>query len=170
MKNLIYDLKRYKQADPAARSLLEIFLLYPGFHARLFHYMNHFLYKHKFFFLARLFSQISRFLTGIEIHPGAQIGKGFVIDHGMGVVIGETTIVKNDVTIFHQVTLGGRTSEKGKRHPTIEDGVMIGAGAKILGNITIGKNAKIGANATVLKDVPENYIAVGTPARVYPPK
>jgi serine O-acetyltransferase len=109
-------------------------------------------------------------MTGIEIHPGAQIGKGFVIDHGMGVVIGETTIVKNDVTIFHQVTLGGRTSEKGKRHPTIEDGVMIGAGAKILGNITIGKNAKIGANAIVLKDVPEEYIAVGIPANIFPSK
>lgn len=170
MRSILYDLKRYKAIDPAARSLLEIILLYPGFHARLLHYFNHFLYNHKLYFLARLFSQFTRLMTGIEIHPGAQIGKGFVIDHGMGVVIGETTIVKNDVTIFHQVTLGGRTSEKGKRHPTIEDGVMIGAGAKILGNITIGKNAKIGANAIVLKDVPEEYIAVGIPANIFPSK
>ena len=170
MKTLLYDLRRYKEMDPAARSLLEVLLLYPGVHARITHYLTHFLYKHKLYFIARLLSQFSRWLTGIEIHPGATIGKGFVIDHGMGVVIGETAIIKNNVTIFHQVTLGSTQYQKGKRHPTIEDNVFIGAGAKLLGDITIGKNAKIGANAIVLKDVPDNHIAVGIPAKFYPTK
>lgn len=170
IKRLIYDIKRYQKMDPAARNALEIILLYPGFHARLFHYITHTLYTWHLYFLARLLSQIARFLTGIEIHPGATIGKGFVIDHGMGVVIGETTIIKDNVTLYHQVTLGGTGLEKGKRHPTIMNNVTIGAGAKCLGNITIGENVKIGANAVVLKDVPDNHVAVGVPARNIEPK
>ena len=153
MKTLLYDLRRYKEMDPAARSLIEIFVLYPGMHARMIHYLTHFLYNKKLYFIARLISQIARWLTGIEIHPGATIGKGFVIDHGMGVVIGETAIIKNNVTIFHQVTLGSTQYQEGKRHPTIEDNVFIGAGAKLLGNITIGKNAKIPANQMIIENV-----------------
>lgn len=170
ISRILYDLHRYQEMDPAANSKLEILFLYPGFHARLLHYASHFFYQHKWYFLARFLSQFTRWLTGIEIHPGAMIGKGFVIDHGMGVVIGETTIIHDNVTIYHQVTLGGTGLYKGKRHPTIMNNVMIGAGAKCLGNITIGANSKVGANAIVLTDVPENHVAVGVPAKIIPIK
>lgn len=159
-------IKRVKDSDPAARNALEIILLYPSVHALLFYRVSHFLLKLHLKFLARLVSQIARFLTGIEIHPGAQIGKGLFIDHGMGVVIGETTIIGDNVTMYHQVTLGGTGKDHGKRHPTIGNNVVIGAGAKILGPITVGDNAKIGANSVVLKDVPANATAVGIPAEI----
>lgn len=132
----------------------------------MFHRMAHVLYNRKLFFLARLISQISRFLTGIEIHPGAKIGRRFFIDHGMGTVIGETTEIGDDVMLFHQVTLGGTGKDKGKRHPTVENNVIISAGAKVLGPIVIGENAKIGANAVVIHHVPRNATAVGIPARI----
>ena len=151
--------------DPAARSKIEVFLLYPCIHALIAYRIAHFFYKHKCFFIARLISQISRFFTGIEIHPGATIGRGLVIDHGMGVVIGETTEIGDDVMLYHGVTLGGTGKDKGKRHPTVGNGVLIGAGAKVLGPIKIGDNAKIGANAVVLKEVPEGATAVGVPAK-----
>ena len=144
MKSFLYGIKRIKTLDPAARSSLEVILLYPSVHAMFFYRIAHYLYRLHFFFLARFLSQLARFLTGIEIHPGAQIGKGFFIDHGMGVVIGETVIIKDDVTIYHQVTLGGTGKEKGKRHPTIGNQVVIGAGAKVLGPINVGNYAKIG--------------------------
>lgn len=166
MKNLLYNLENIKNSDPAGRNKLEIFLLYPCVHAILNHNFAHALYNNKLLFLARLVSQISRFFTGIEIHPGAKIDKGLFIDHGMGVVIGETAIIETNVTIFHGVTLGGTGKEVGKRHPTIKSGVIIGSGAKILGNITIGKNSKVGANAVVVKDVPSNSTVVGIPAKV----
>ncbi len=159
-----------RERDPAARSSLEILLCYPGLHAIFFHRMAHFLYKCRCFLLARIISNISRFFTGIEIHPGAQIGKGFFIDHGMGVVIGETAEIGNDVTIFHGVTLGGTGKDQGKRHPTIGDGVTIGTGAKVLGPITVEKGVKIGANAVVLKNVPAGHSAVGIPAVFMAPK
>ena len=147
--------------------ILYVILLYQGFHILIFHKIAHFLYEYKLYFLARLVSQFARFITGIEIHPGAKIGKRLFIDHGMGIVIGETAEIGDNVTIFHGVTLGGIGGEKGeKRHPTVEDDVMIGAGAKILGPITIGKGAKIGANAVVLEDVPPYTTAVGAPARI----
>lgn len=161
MKGLIYDMKNIKKKDPAARSYLEVLFLYPSIHAVSWHRVAHRLYKWKFFFLARLISQIVRFFTGIEIHPGAVIGKGVFIDHGMGVVIGETAIVGNNVTIYHQVTLGGTGKDNGKRHPTIEDDVIIGAGAKILGNIRIAKGTKIGSGAIVLKDTDQYSTVVG---------
>lgn len=164
--SLKYDLENILKNDPAARNKLEVFLLYPSIHAILFHRLAHFLYKKNLFFIARFISQFSRFLTGIEIHPGAKIGKGLFIDHGMGVVIGETAVIGDNVTIYHGVTLGGTGKESGKRHPNIEDNVIIGAGAVILGNITIGKNAKIGANAIVVKDIPENSTAVGVVSRI----
>ena len=145
---------------------MEILINTPGIHAVLFHKISHFLYEKKWYFLARLISQIARFLTGIEIHPGAKIGRRFFIDHGMGVVIGETAEVGDDVMMYHQVTLGGTGKECGKRHPTIKNGVTIAAGSKILGAITIGENAKIGANSVVLKNVPANATVVGIPARV----
>lgn len=163
---LRYDINNILKNDPAARSKLEVFFLYPSIHAVSNHRLAHFFYKKKLFFLARLVSQFSRFLTGIEIHPGATIGKGLFIDHGMGVVIGETAIIGDNVTIYHGVTLGGTGKESGKRHPTVEDGVLIGAGAVVLGNITIGKNAKIGANAIVLSDLPPNATAVGLVGRI----
>lgn len=164
-KNLIYDLNNIMDKDPAARSKVEVFLLYPSIHALISYRIAHFFYKNKFFFLARLISQLSRFFTGIEIHPGAIIGKGLFIDHGMGVVIGETAEIGNNVTIYHGVTLGGTGKDKGKRHPTVGNNVIIGCGAKVLGPITIGDGAKIGANAVVLKDVPTGVTAVGKPAR-----
>ncbi len=164
-KNLNYDLQRVLDNDPAARSKIEVFLLYPCIHALIAYRIAHFFYKHKRFFIARLISQISRFFTGIEIHPGATIGKGLFIDHGMGVVIGETTEIGDDVMLFHGVTLGGTGKDKGKRHPTVGNGVLIGAGAKVLGPIKIGDNAKIGSNSVVLKDVPANATAVGISAR-----
>ena len=163
--NLRYDINNILENDPAARSKIEVFLLYPCIHALIAYRIAHFLYKHKWFFLARLISQIARFFTGIEIHPGATIGKGLCIDHGMGVVIGETAEIGDDVLIYHGVTLGGTGKDKGKRHPTIGNGVVIGAGAKVLGPIKVGNNAKIGANAVVVKDVPEGATAVGIPAK-----
>ena len=159
------QIKTIKKNDPAIHSILET-ILYPSFIAQLFHKISSFFFRKKFFFIARLISELAKKHTGIEIHPGAQIGKNLFIDHGMGVVIGETTIIGNNVTIFHNVTLGGRGYIKGKRHPTIKDNAYIGAGAKVLGNITIGTNAKIGANAVVLNDVPDNTTVVGIPAKV----
>ena len=157
-----------REKDPSVHSccFLAILINTPGIHSVLFHKISHFLYEKKWFFLARLISQIARFLTGIEIHPGAKIGRRFFIDHGMGVVIGETAEVGDDVMMYHQVTLGGTGKECGKRHPTIKNGVTIAAGSKILGAITIGENAKIGANSVVLKNVPANATVVGIPARV----
>ena len=167
------DIEYIMENDPAARTKLEVFLLYPSIHARLAHMISHFLYKKNLLFLARLISQlarlisqIARFLTGIEIHPGATLGAGILIDHGMGVVIGETAELGDRITIYHGTTLGGTGKEKGKRHPTVGDNVVIGAGAKILGNIKIGSNSKIGANSVVLDDVPEGATVVGIPGKV----
>lgn len=165
-KNLKYDINNILTNDPAARNSLEVFLLYPSIHAVIYHRLAHFLYGKKMYFLARLTSQIVRFFTGIEIHPGATIGKGLFIDHGMGVVIGETAVIGDNVTIYHGVTLGGTGKDKGsKRHPTVENDVIIGTGAKILGPIKVGEGAKIGANAVVLNDVPAKGTAVGVAAR-----
>jgi len=152
--------------DPAARNPIEIFVLYSGIHAVAHHRIAHFFYKIKLYFIARLISQMSRFFTGIEIHPGARIGKGLFIDHGMGIVIGETTIIGDNCTLYQNVTLGGTGKDKGKRHPTIGNNVMIGSGAKVLGPFTVGDNSKIAANAVVLSEVPENSTCVGVPARV----
>ena len=163
-KNLKYDIQIVLKNDPAARSAFEVLLLYPSIHALLNHRIAHKLYKKKHFFLARLLSQISRFFTGIEIHPGATIGKGLFIDHGMGVVIGETAEIGDDVLIYHGVTLGGTGKDTGKRHPTVGNNVVIGCGAKVLGPINIGNNVKIGANSVVLKDVPDDSTTVGIPA------
>ena len=156
-----------KKRDPAARSLLEIILCYPGLHALFFHRIAHVLWNYKLYLIARFVSHISRFLTAIEIHPAAKIGKRFFIDHGVGVVIGETAEVGDDVFIYHQVTLGATTSKKIKRHPTIGDGVIIGAGAKLLGPINVGKEAKIGANSVVVNDVPPRATMVGIPAKEF---
>lgn len=164
-KRLNYDLERVLNEDPAAKSKIEVFLLYPCIHALIAYRIAHFLYLKNRFFLARLISQLARFFTGIEIHPGATIGKGLFIDHGMGVVIGETAEVGDNVTLYHGVTLGGTGKDIGKRHPTIEDDVLIGTGAKILGPITVGKGAKIGSNAVVLKNVPAKATAVGIAAK-----
>lgn len=155
----------YRHRDPAARSSLEVILCYPGLHAVTIHRLSSFLWRHGFTTSGRFISHIGRFLTGIEIHPGATLGRRFVIDHGMGVVIGETAEIGDDVYIYHQVTLGGTSSERGKRHPTIRNGVIIGAGAKVLGAIEIGENARIGANAVVVAPVPANTTVVGIPAR-----
>ncbi|MGE5279574.1 MAG: serine O-acetyltransferase EpsC [Deltaproteobacteria bacterium] len=152
--------------DPAARNSLEVVLLYSGLHAVVYHRLARALLKLRVPIVPRLVSQIARFLTGIEIHPGAQIGPGLFIDHGMGVVIGETTVIGKNVTLFQGVTLGGTGKEKGKRHPNIGDNVVIGTGAKVLGNITIGANSYIGANAVVLRDVPPNATVVGVPGRI----
>lgn len=154
------------QRDPAARSKWEVFFLYTGLHAVVYYRYAHFFYRHRWFFVARLISQFARFVTGIEIHPGAQIGKGLFIDHGMGVVIGETTIIGDNCTLYQGVTLGGTGKEKGKRHPTLGNNVMVGSGAKVLGPFTVGSNSKIAANAVVLSEVPENSTCVGVPARV----
>ena len=159
------SVRSYRERDPAARSNLEVLLCYPGLHASLFHRVAHALWARKFKLLARLVSHLSRFLTGIEIHPGARIGRRLVIDHGMGVVIGETAEIGDDVYLYHQVTLGGTSSNKGKRHPTLQDGVIVGAGAKILGAIIIGANARVGANAVVVLAVPAGVTVVGIPAR-----
>lgn len=164
-KRLNYDLERILNEDPAAKSKIEVLLLYPCMHALISYRISHFFYKHRKFFLARLVSQLSRFFTGIEIHPGATIGKGLFIDHGMGVVIGETAEIGDNVTLYHGVTLGGTGKDSGKRHPTIEDDVIIGTGAKVLGPIVIGKGAKIGANAVVLQNVPSGATAVGVRAK-----
>ncbi|MEG1857525.1 MAG: serine O-acetyltransferase EpsC [Pseudoflavonifractor sp.] len=166
MTKLGETLRAYQARDPAARSRLEIFLLYPGVHAILYHRFAHFLYRHRLMFLARLISQWSRFWTGIEIHPGATIGRRLVIDHGMGIVIGETAEVGDDVLIYQGVTLGGTGKEQGKRHPTIGNNVMIGSGARVLGPFRVGNHARIASNAVVLTEVPPNSTAVGVPARV----
>jgi serine O-acetyltransferase len=160
------DIKVIFERDPAARSVLEILLCYPGFHAMRFHRVANWLWTHDMKVLARLVSHISRGLTGIEIHPGATIGEGFFIDHGMGVVIGETAEIGNNVTLYHGVTLGGTTWNKGKRHPTIEDNVIVGAGAAILGNIRVGQNSKIGSGSVVNREVPPNSTVVGIPGRI----
>jgi len=160
------EIRTVQKKDPAAKSFLEILLLYQGLHALISYRFAHFFYKLHLYFLARLLSQASRFMTGIEIHPGAKIGERFFIDHGMGVVIGETAIIGDDVLIYQGVTLGGAGLEKGKRHPTVGNNVVIGAGAKILGNIIIGDNSYVGANAVVIKDVPPNSTVVGVPGRI----
>lgn len=160
------DLKAVLRYDPAARNKLEVILTYSGFHALVMYRFAHFMYMHNYKLVARLVSQFAKFLTGIEIHPGAKIGSGVFIDHGEGVVIGETAEVGNNVVLYQGVTLGGTGKDRGKRHPTIEDGVMISAGAKILGPFTVGKNAKIGAGSIVLKPVPANATVVGVPGRV----
>ncbi|MDP1595983.1 MAG: serine O-acetyltransferase [Methylotenera sp.] len=160
------DISIVFERDPAARTHIEILTTYPGVHALLMHRLSHWLWKANFFWLGRFLSHIGRWLTGIEIHPGATIGRRVFIDHGMGVVIGETAVIGDDCTLYHGVTLGGTSWNKGKRHPTLEAGVVIGAGAKVLGPITIGENAKIGSNAVVVKDVPANATAVGIPARI----
>jgi len=160
------DIQSVFQRDPAARSLMEVVFCYPGLHAVWGHRVSHWLWTHNLKFFARWFSQLMRGLTGIEIHPGATIGKGFFIDHGMGVVIGETSEIGENVTLYHGVTLGGTSLNKGKRHPTLEDNVVVGAGAKILGAITVGSNSRIGANAVVVKPVPPNSIVVGVPGQV----
>ncbi len=160
------DLQAAYDHDAAARNKLEIILTYSGFHALFWYRIAHIFHTHHFFFVARVISQITKFFTGIEIHPGAQIGEGVFIDHGMGVVIGETSVVGNNVVMYQGVTLGGTGKDKGKRHPTIEDNVMISAGAKILGPFTVGKNSKIGAGSIVLKEVPPSSTVVGVPGRV----
>lgn len=160
------DIQSVYERDPAARSTLEILLAYPGLHAVWGHRINHWLWKHNRKSLARIGSHIARFLTGIEIHPGAQIGPRFFIDHGMGVVIGETAEVGSDVTLYHGVTLGGVSLEKGKRHPTLGNRVVVGSGAKVLGAITIGEGSRIGSNAVVVKSVPPNSVVVGVPGQV----
>jgi serine O-acetyltransferase len=160
------DVVTVLERDPAAKSRLEVFLCYSGLHAVWFYRVNHWLWNRRFFLLARWLSQVARFLTGIEIHPGATIGRRLFIDHGLGVVIGETAVVGNDVTLYQGVTLGGTGKEHGKRHPTIEDEVVIGGGAKVLGNITIGRNCRIGAGSVVLRSVPENSTVVGVPGHI----
>lgn len=165
-QNLRDEIKAIKQKDPAARSTLEIFLCYPGFYALLFHRVSHWLWKHSFKLLARMNSNLARFITGIEIHPGATFGKRVFIDHGMGVVVGETAVVGDDVLLYQGVILGGTSTEKTKRHPTLERGVIVGAGAKVMGNITIGEYSKIGTGAVVLKDVPPESTCVGVPGRI----
>ncbi|MBM4764963.1 serine O-acetyltransferase [Bacillus sp. B15-48] len=165
-KTIREDIDVVFDQDPAARSRLEVILTYAGLHAIWSHRLAHALFKRRFFFLARVISQVSRFFTGIEIHPGAKIGNRLFIDHGMGVVIGETCEIGDNVTIYQGVTLGGTGKEKGKRHPTVNDNVLIATGAKVLGSITIGENSKIGGGSVVLKDVPPNSTVVGVPGRV----
>jgi len=176
-KRIQEDIAAYKARDPAARSSWEVFLLYQGFHALMFYRLSHAIWERGGKFLGRLISQIARLLTGIEIHPGAIIGRGLVIDHGAGVVIGETSIIGDNVTLYHDVTLGGvapsidSVAQIGvKRHPTLEDGVIVGSGAQILGSVTIGENARVGSNAVVASDIPAGTTAVGIPARVILPK
>ncbi len=160
------DIRAVFDRDPAARNVFEILFSYAGLHAIWGYRFAHWFWTHHMKNLARWFSQVNRFFTGVEIHPGAVIGEGFFIDHGMGVVIGETTVIGRNVTLYHEVTLGGVSNEKGKRHPTIENGVVIGTGAKVLGNITIGRCSRIGANAVVVKSVPPNSVVVGVPGQV----
>ena len=166
MFHLTETLAAYQARDPAARSKLEVFLLYPGVHATMYHQAAHFCYCHKMKFLARTISQWSRFWTGIEIHPGAKLGRRLVIDHGMGIVFGETTEIGDNCTIYHGVTLGGTGKDQGKRHPTIGNNVLLSTGSKVLGPFKVGDGARIAANAVVLKEVPEDATAVGVPARV----
>lgn len=160
------DIATVLELDPAARSRTEVFLCYSGLHAVWFHRVNHWLWNHGWFLLARWFSQLARWVTGIEIHPGAKIGRRFFIDHGLGVVVGETAVVGDDVTLYQGVTLGGTGKEHGKRHPTLEDKVVVGAGAKILGNITVGQNCRIGAGSVVLRSVPQDSTVVGVPGHI----
>ena len=166
MFHLKETLAAYQARDPAARSKLEVLLLYPGVHATMYHQAAHFCYCHNLKFLARTISQWSRFWTGIEIHPGAKIGRRMVIDHGMGIVIGETAEIGDDCLLYHGVTLGGTGKDQGKRHPTIGNNVLVSTGAKVLGPFKVGDGARIAANAVVLKEIPENATAVGVPARV----
>lgn len=163
---IIEDIRTAKDRDPAAKNWLEVLLFYPGLHAIWSHRIAHWFYRHKLFTIARMISHIARFFTGIEIHPGAKIGRRFFIDHGMGVVIGETTEIGDDVTIYQGVTLGGTGKEKGKRHPTIGNGVVISADATILGPVHIGDNSRVGAGAVVINDVPPNSTVVGVPGKV----
>jgi serine O-acetyltransferase len=160
------DVAAVLERDPAAKSKIEVVLLYSGLHALWIYRVNHWLWMHGWRFVARAMSQVGRLITGIEIHPGAQIGRRFFVDHGMGVVIGETTIVGDDVTLYQGVTLGGTGKEVGKRHPTIGSNVVIGAGARVLGNITIGENSRVGAGSVVLRDVPDNSTIVGVPGHI----
>ena len=160
------DIQTIFDNDPAAKTLLEVILCYPGLHALLMHRLAHKLYKKEIPLLPRLISNISRIITGVEIHPGAQIGKQFFIDHGMGVVIGETTIIGDNVLVYQGVTLGGTGKETGKRHPTLKNDIVVGSGAKILGNITIGNNVRVGAGSVVIEDVPDDSTVVGIPGRV----
>jgi serine O-acetyltransferase len=163
--SFLSDARSIASKDPAAKSVLEVILLYPGFHALIFHRMAHFLYKCRLFFLARFVSQLGRFFTGIEIHPGAMIGEGLFIDHGMGVVIGETAEIGDNCTIYHGVTLGGTGKDVGKRHPTIGNNVLIGTGAKVLGPFKVGDNSMIGANSVVLKAIEAKTTVTGIPGR-----
>lgn len=165
-KQLKEDIALIKERDPAARNTFEILVTYSGLHAVWYYRLSHFFYKHKMFTIARMISQWARFWTGIEIHPGATIGKGLFIDHGMGVVIGETTEIGDNCLLYQGVTLGGTGKDKGKRHPTLGNNVMVGAGAKILGPFKVGDNVKIAANAVVLEEIPSNSTAVGVPARI----
>jgi len=165
-KRMKEDMDVVFEQDPAARTYFEVFLTYSGLHAVWNHRIAHWFYKRKMFFIARAISQLSRFFTGIEIHPGAVIGRRFFIDHGMGVVIGETCEIGDDVTIYQGVTLGGTGHEKGKRHPTIKNNALIATGAKVLGSITVGENSNVGGGSVVLKDVPDNSTVVGIPGRV----
>ena len=160
------DAKNIRDKDPAARNVAEVIILYPGFHVLVTHKIAHFLYNHRCFFLARFVSQLARHLTGIEIHPGAKIGRKLFIDHGMGIVFGETTEIGDNCTIYHGVTLGGTGKDQGKRHPTIGNNVLLSTGSKVLGPFKVGDGARIAANAVVLKEVPEDATAVGVPARV----
>jgi len=166
ISEIIDDIKHGCERDPAARNYLEFVLLYPGFHAIILHRIAHLLWIHNFLFTARIISFFSRFWTGCDIHPGAVIGKRFFIDHGMGVVIGETTYIGDDVTLYQGVTLGGTSTQKGKRHPTVEDGVVIGAGAIVLGPLNIGSHSRIGAGSVVIKDVVPHATVVGIPGKV----
>lgn len=166
IKQIKEDAKNIQEKDPAAKSFIQVIILYPGFHILIYYRISHFLYKHKRYFLARLISQIGKFFTGIEIHPGAKIGRKLFIDHGTGIVIGETATIGDNCTIYHGVTLGGTGKDVNKRHPDIGDNIMIGCGAKILGPIKIGNNVKIGANAVVTKDVQDNSTVVGIPGKV----
>ena len=163
---LLEDARNIQRKDPAARNVLEVILLYPGFHILVYHRIAHWLYQHKRFFLARWVSQHGRRRTGIEIHPGAKIGRKLFIDHGMGIVFGETTEIGDNCTIYHGVTLGGTGKDQGKRHPTIGNNVLLSTGSKVLGPFKVGDGARIAANAVVLKEVPEDATAVGVPARV----
>ena len=164
--SLLEDARNIQRKDPAARSVLEVILLYPGFHILVYHRIAHWLYEHGHFFLARWVSQHGRHKTGIEIHPGARIGRCLFIDHGMGIVFGETTVIGDNCTIYHGVTLGGTGKDTGKRHPTLGNNVLIGAGTKVLGPVYIGDNARIGAGSVVLRNLPANCTAVGVPAEV----
>ena len=166
MTHIGEDIATVRERDPAARTRLEVFLSYPGLHALWGHRIQHWMWHHRMLTLARWFSQINRFFTGIEIHPGAVIGRRVFIDHGMGVVIGETAVVGDCCTIYQGVTLGGTSLKREKRHPTLADNVVVGAGAKVLGNITVGSNARVGANSVVLHDVPAGTVVVGVPGQI----